>query len=137
VTIAAELRVPGKARMVIGDQCRAEINLNLVRLMQEAFAAKTQLLADTNESINAITARLAKSKGRMTSLMRLSYLAPQIVNDLVRAATCGLARALAALSKELPLDWAASARFYTSIELPRRKSAQQSAPPAPKVAQRH
>ena len=41
LTIAAELRRAGQGkRMVIGDQCRAEINLNLVRLMQEAFAAR-------------------------------------------------------------------------------------------------
>lgn len=114
LSIAAELRRAGKGkRMVIGEQTRAEIDPSLVRLMQEAFAARDQLLADTTESINAITARLAKSKGRMTSLMRLSYLAPPIVDELLsgRQPPELSAKRLLQLSIDLPLDWASQRKF--------------------------
>ena len=114
LSIAAQLRRVGRGkRMVIGEQCSAEINLNLVRLMQEAIAARTELLADTTESINVITARLGKSKGRMTSLMRLSYLAPQIV-DMILAGQQPMAlsaKHLLQLSRNLPHDWARQREF--------------------------
>ena len=114
LSIAAELRRAGKGkRMAIGEQNRAEIDLSLVRLMQEAFAARNHLLADTTESINAITARLAKSKGRMTSLMRLSYLAPPIIDDILsgRQPPELSAKRLLQLSRDLPLDWASQRIF--------------------------
>ncbi|MEQ1611527.1 MAG: recombinase family protein [Hyphomicrobiaceae bacterium] len=114
LSIAAGLRRAGKGkRMVIGEQNRAEIDLSLVRLMQEAFAARDHLLVDTTESINAITARLAKSKGRMTSLMRLSYLAPSIVDEILsgRQPPELSAKRLLQLSRDLPLDWASQRNF--------------------------
>ena len=114
LSIAAEVRRAGQGkRMVIGEQTRAEINPSLVRLVQEAFAAREHLLADTTESINAITARLAKSKGRMTSLMRLSYLAPPLVDDILsgRQPPELSAKRLLKLSKDLPLDWASQRTF--------------------------
>ncbi len=81
--------------------------------MREAVAARTQLLADTTESINVITARLAKSKGRMTSLMRLSYLAPQIVDEILsgRQPMELSVKRLLRLSRELPLDWTRQRTF--------------------------
>ena len=51
LSIAAKLRRVGRGkRLVIGEQSRIEIKLDLVRLMQEAVAARTELLADTTES---------------------------------------------------------------------------------------
>ena len=81
--------------------------------MQEAVAARAQLLADTTESINVITARLGKSKGRMTSLMRLSYLAPHIVDAIFAGRQpVGLSvKRLLQLSRDLPLDWARQRAF--------------------------
>ena len=84
LAIAAELRRAGQGkRMVIGEQCDGAINSSLVHALQEAFSAKEALLAPSNESLNAITARLTKSKGRLTALMRVSYLAPDIIEDML------------------------------------------------------
>ena len=118
LSIAAALRRAGQGkRLVIGDQTRVEINLDLVRLMQEAVAARTELLADTTESINVITARLGKSKGRMTSLMRLSYLAPHIVDAILAGRQpMGLrVKSLLHLSRDLPLDWAHQGAFLRFV----------------------
>jgi site-specific DNA recombinase len=114
LAMVAALRRAGKGkRLVIGEQRQEEISSSLVRLMQGAFAARAQLLAETDESINAITARLGKSKGRMTSLMRLSYLAPEIVDEILSGRQpVGLSpKRLLRLSKDLPLDWADQREF--------------------------
>ncbi len=66
LSIAAKLRRVGRGkRLVIGEPTRAEINPNLVRLMQEAIAARTLLLADTTESINVITGKAALADARV------------------------------------------------------------------------
>ncbi len=114
LSVAAALRRPGKGRrLVISEGNRMEINPHLVQLLQEAFATKDLLLADTDESMNAITDRLGKSKGHMTVLLRLSYLAPSIVNDILagRAPTDLGPHRLRRLSKDLPLDWAGQRRL--------------------------
>ncbi len=63
--------------------------------------------------MNAITARLGNSKGHMTVLLRLSYLAPSIVDDILagRAPTDLGPHRLRRLSKDLPLDWAGQRRL--------------------------
>ena len=120
---AAALRRAGKGkRLVIGRRNREEVNPHLVRLLQDAFTTKDLLLADTDESMNAITARLGKCKGYMTLLLRLSYLAPSIVDDILAGhAPVDLGpHRLRRLSKDLPLDWAGQRRF---LGFPRAESA--------------
>lgn len=114
LSIKAKLRRAGKGKcMVIGEQLREQANPSLVRLMQEAFAAKALLLADTDESINAISARIGKCKGRLTSLVRLSYLAPSIVEDILagRHPVEMSAKRLLRPSKDLPFDWLDQRKF--------------------------
>jgi len=83
LNIAAELKRCGKGkRIVIHNGVLDETNPGLIRILTDAFAARQTLLADTDESLNAIEARLRTSKGRMTSLMRLSYLSPEIIRDI-------------------------------------------------------
>lgn len=108
ITVAAELKRCGKGkRIVIHNGAPSEINPGLVRLLQEAFRAREMLLADTDESVNAIEARLRTSKGRMTSLMRLSYVSPAIVQDILegRQPRSLGAKQLMGLTKELPQNW--------------------------------
>jgi site-specific DNA recombinase len=52
-------------------------------MITEAFAIRTQLLSGSDDSIEAMTERLGMGKGRLTSLVRLFYLAPDIVRALL------------------------------------------------------
>lgn len=70
-------------RMIIGDTPTNTIEPSLVRLIHEALAVRCVVLADARETLNEITARRKKSKGNLTSLMRMSYLAPQIIDDIL------------------------------------------------------
>lgn len=106
--IFAELKRCGKGkRIVIHNGPTNEIHPGLVRLLREALRARETLLMDSAESLNAIEARLRTSKGRMTSLMRLSYLSPAIVQDILdgRQPLSLGAKQLIGLSKNLPQNW--------------------------------
>ena len=106
--IAAELRRAGQGkRLVIGEQCDGASNSSLVRVLQEAFSAREALLAPSSESLNAITSRITKSKGRLTALMRVSYLAPDLIEDVLAGGQPPelSPKRLLRGSQGLPLDW--------------------------------
>jgi DNA invertase Pin-like site-specific DNA recombinase len=108
LAITAELRRVGQGkRMVIGEPFEGAGNSSLVRVLQEAFSARAALLAPSNESLNVITARRTKSKGRLTALMRVSYLAPDIVEAILagRQPPELSPKRLLRTSQGLPLDW--------------------------------
>jgi hypothetical protein len=73
----------------------------------EAFAIQKQLLSGSDASIEAMTERLGMGKRHLTSLVRLSYLAPDIVRALLegRQPIELTATRLLRLSKDLPHDW--------------------------------
>ena len=108
LSIEAKLRCGGKGkRLVIANGAVAEVNAGLVELIKDAFTIRIQLLSGSDASIESMSGRLTMNKGRLTSLVRLSYLAP----DIVRAFLAGrqpialTPTALLRLSKDLPDDW--------------------------------
>ena len=108
LSIEAKLRRAGKGkRLVIANGAEAEVNAGLVELIAEAFAIRNQLLSGSDASIEAMSGRLGINKCRLTSLVRLSYLAPNIVRALVagRQSDALTPRRLLRLSRNLPHDW--------------------------------
>ena len=85
----------------------AEVNAGLVEMIKEAFAIRNQLLSGSHDSIEAMSGRLGMNKGRLTSLVRLSYLGPEIVRaPLAGSQSNALTPSrLLRLSKNLPHDW--------------------------------
>jgi hypothetical protein len=84
VSIEAKLRRAGKGkRLVIENGAEAEVNAGLAAMIGEAFAIRTRLLSGSDDSIEVMTERLGIGKGRLTSLVRLSYLAPDMVRALL------------------------------------------------------
>ena len=115
----ASLRSPpeeraGKGkRLVIANGAGAEANEDLVALMREAFAIRNWLLSGSDDSIEAMSGRLGMNKARLTSLVRLSYLAPDIVRSILegRQPLELSATRLLSLSKDLPHEWSDQRRF--------------------------
>lgn len=99
--------------MVIGDPHQIASDTSLIDVLKDAVAARQKLLADNDETLNEITARTTKSKGRMTALMRVSYLAPDIVSDILagRQPPELSVKRLVRTSRNLPLDWASQRIF--------------------------
>jgi site-specific DNA recombinase len=76
-------------------------------LIKEAFSIQNQLLSGSDDSIEAMSARLGMNKFRLTSLVRLSYLAPGIIRALLEGQhpIALTPTRLLRLSKDLPHDW--------------------------------
>ena len=118
LSMAAELRRSGQGkRMVIGEPYQAVSDTSLIDVLKEAIAARQKLLADTSETLNEITKRTTKSKGRLTALMRLSYLAPEIIADILagRQPPELSVKRLLRTSQDLPLDWGSQRPFLGFI----------------------
>lgn len=114
LSVVAELRRSGQGkRMVIGEPYQAASDTSLVDVLKEAFAGRQKLLADTDETLNEITERTTKSKGRLSALMRLSYLAPEIIADILagRQPPELSVKRLLRTSQDLPLDWPGQRAF--------------------------
>ena len=108
LSIEAKLRRAGKGkRLVIANGAEAEVNAGLVELIKGAFTIRIQLLSGSDDSIEAMSGRLGTNKCRLTSLIRLSNLAPDIVRALLegRQPIELTPTRLLRLSKDLPHDW--------------------------------
>ena len=108
LSIEAKVRRAGKGkRLVIANGAEAEVNAGLVELIKDAFAIRNQFLSGSDDSIEAMSGRLGMNKCRLTSLIRLSYLAPDIVRALLegRQPIELTPTRLLRLSKDLPHDW--------------------------------
>jgi DNA invertase Pin-like site-specific DNA recombinase len=110
LSFAASLRRVGQGkRLVVESGARLEVRTGLVSLLQEASAVRTAVLAGSDDNIAAMTQRLGiGGKGRITALLRLSYLAPSIVRDCLegRQPIDLSPTRLLKLGKDLPVDWA-------------------------------
>ncbi|MGI8570413.1 MAG: hypothetical protein ACR2KT_15855 [Methylocella sp.] len=114
MSIEAKLRRAGKGkRLVIENGAGAEVNEGLAAMIAEAFAIRNLLLSGSDDSIEAMTERLGMGKGQLTSLVRLSYLAPDIVHALLkgRQPIELTPTRLLRLSKDLPHDWSEQRHF--------------------------
>jgi len=108
LTIDARLARAGKGvRMVVGDGLANKPDPNLARLIGEAFKLRDTLLSGDYDSIEAMSSGLGLAKGYLTSRIRLTWLAPDIVCSILdgqQPAELSATRLLAA-SKDLPNDW--------------------------------
>jgi len=112
--VAAQLRSAWKGkRIIIGEQIDPKPDPQCLKLMREAFAARALVLSEGNESLTAIARRLGKCQVRLTGLVRLSYLAPPIVEDLIAGRhPIGLSpKRLLRCSKDLPVNWQQQRKF--------------------------
>lgn len=112
--VAAQLRSAWKGkRIIVGEQLTQKPDPQCLKLMREAFAARTLVLSEGDESLTAIAKRLGKCQVRLTGLVRLSYLAPSIVEDMIAGRhPIGLsAKLLLRRSKDLPADWQKQRKF--------------------------
>ena len=108
LVVEAKLRRAGKGkRLVIESGAKPEIDQNLVALIREAFSHRTQLLIGPDDSVEAMIERLGIARGRLSSLVRLSYLAPDIVQAILagRQPVELTPTRLLKLSQGLPHDW--------------------------------
>ena len=110
LSIAANLRRAGKGkRLVIEGNAHCEIDANLIALLKQAFAMGSAFFSGTDDSLAAMTERLGMGHGQLVALVRLSYLAPDLIRDCIegRQPVELTPTRLIKLGKDLPHDWSA------------------------------
>ncbi len=108
LTVEAMLRRAGKGkRLIITNAPPAEINDDLIELIREAISVRQKLLSNPELCIESLTAQLDLYKGRITSLVKLSWLAPKIMRAILegRQPLDLTPSKLLRLAKDLPLSW--------------------------------
>ena len=84
LSIAANLRRAGKGvRLVIGDGAANAVDDGLAALIARAMATRDMFLSGGDDSIDAMAARLGVRRDHLAVLVRLSYLAPEIVRAIL------------------------------------------------------
>jgi hypothetical protein len=110
LSIAANLRRAGKGkRLIIAGNAHREIDTNLIALLKQAFATRATFLSGADDSLSAMTERLGMGHGQLVALVRLSYLAPDLVRDCIegRQPVELTPTRLLKLGKDLPHYWSA------------------------------
>jgi hypothetical protein len=70
---------------VIGNGAAKAIDDGLASLIARAIATRNMFLAGRDDSIDAMASRLGVRRDYVAVLVRLSYLSPEIVPEIVRA----------------------------------------------------
>ena len=106
LSIEAKVRRAGKGkRLVIGNGAETEVNAGLVEMIKKKPSrSETSFLSGSHDSIEAMSGHLGMNMGRLTSLVRLSYLGPEIVRALLAGSQSNALTPsrLLRLSKNLP-----------------------------------
>ncbi len=108
LNIEAKLRRAGKGkRLIITNTPPVEINEHLIELIKEAISVRQKLLSNPELCIESLTSQLDLYKGRITSLIKLSWLAPKIMRAILegRQPLDLTPSRLLRLAKDLPTSW--------------------------------
>ena len=96
-----------------GEGAAPTIDRGLTTLLGRAVAARLAVLSAEDASLAALAQRLGMKRDQLTGLVRVSTLAPAIVEAILEGRQpLGLsARWLMRMSHALPLDWTAQRKF--------------------------
>jgi site-specific DNA recombinase len=114
LTIEAELKRAGRGvRLVVGDGSSDKPDAGLVSLIVKAFEVSGKLFSGEYASVEDLAERTGTSRTYVTSLVRLTYLAPDIVREILdgrQPINLSMTRLMTS-TQELPHDWAEQRRY--------------------------
>jgi hypothetical protein len=119
IFVPARLRRVGKGKQLVIDTAnRVDVDPSLVALIREAVATRDALLSGDYDSIEDMSRRTGIIKARLVSLVRLSWLAPDILRLVFdgRQPIKWTATKLLTTSKDLPPDWGDQRRFLGLVD---------------------
>ena len=105
--IEAKLRRAGKGvRLVVGGGIEKP-DEHMLAMLREAHATRDAFLSGRDATIDAMAQRLGAKRDQLTAQIRMTYLAPDIVQSLMTGhRPQGLTAArLLSVCRELPHDW--------------------------------
>jgi site-specific DNA recombinase len=108
LTIEARLRRAGKGiRLIVNGGVAEKRDAQMTDMLRDAHATREALMKGGDATIEAMAQRLGVRRGYLSALLRLTYLAPDIVRDLVagRDPEELTPARLVSICKDLPHDW--------------------------------
>ncbi len=100
------VRRGNEVKLILTEGVMTEADETLVSLLREAMAARREILAESPRGICQFASATGRCSKRMTRLVRLSWLAPEIVDAILAGRQPLGLTARSLLSAELPVDWA-------------------------------
>lgn len=79
------IRKGNEVKLVITHGARVERDEAIVSLLREAMAVRDEVLAATSQTIAEIAASTGRCRKRLGRLLRLSWLAPDLVDAILEA----------------------------------------------------
>ncbi len=101
----AYVRKGKEAKLVISEHAEDERNEALVSLLRDAMAIRKEVLSVPESTIVEIAASSGRCRKRMGRLLRLSWIAPEIVDAILAGRQPQSLSPHALLTTDLPLDW--------------------------------
>ena len=108
LAIDARLRRAGKGiRLVVGGGVAEKPDGQMLALLRQSLATRDALMLGRDKTIDSMAQRLSIKRDTLSAHMRLTYLAPEIVQALIlgRPAEGLTPTGLLAMCKDLPHDW--------------------------------
>ena len=104
---ATRVRRGDDVRLIIGEQdSSANRDERLIALMAEARAARDHLLTSSEGTLDTIAAQYGQSRKHFSRLVRLAYLAPDIVAAIVDGRQpVQLTRTMMLATNDIPQRW--------------------------------
>ena len=92
---------------MVGGSIVEKPDRQMIGLLRDAHATRDALMTGRDETIDAMAQRLGVKRDYLSAHMRLTYLAPGIVRELVegRQPAEPTPARLLSLGKDLPHDW--------------------------------
>lgn len=102
---SCRIRKGNEVKLVITDGAQVERDNDLIALLREAMAVKEDIRSAPDQTIAAIAAATGRCRKRLGKLLRLSWLAPEIVQAILEGRQPPTLTARALLRTHLPIDW--------------------------------
>ncbi len=109
---AAKVRRGSETRLVLNaEHCSGGGRAPLLDLLREAVAVRERVLTQPEKTLAELARESGQCRKRMSRLLRLSWLAPAVVEHLLRSTSAGVMDRASVLGTRVPLAWSEQMRW--------------------------
>lgn len=131
VSTISRVRKGQEVKLILSNEDAAERDQTLVSLLREAMSIRREVLSTSGRSIADLAASSGRCRKRLSRLLRLSWIAPEIVDAILAGQQPQTLTVGSLLASDLPADWSGQKLVLGSGDARRVRSAIQ--PPETKA----
>lgn len=113
LNVGIDLKRSSHGAKIIVPIDQPNVDGNLIAIVHQAFQVREALMSGRHDSIEGLSKQLGVTKAKATNLLRLSWLAPTLVNAILDGDQPArlTPKTLLAAAKDLPNDWSEQAEY--------------------------